>query len=302
MPAIRKSPPRVRYSDAVRHSSAPPRGAALTVAQSKTKPSAANRAAGPADRPAHGGAGPKVLEKALRVLDLFSSERPAWSIPEIASELQLPMATAHRIIRALVARDYLMRADSRYRLGFAAIDLGQRALDSIDLRWQLRSVLRRLASEVEETALLVVPDESRSAALCIDRIETTQNLRLSLEIGRLTPLHAGASAKALLAYSSEHLRQDVLSRPLRQVGPATITDAGRLERELEDIRKRGWAFSYEENNAAAWGEAAPILTRGRVIASIGFAAPTARYSKKAERQIAKLVVKAARDSEALLGT
>jgi DNA-binding IclR family transcriptional regulator len=242
-------------------------------------------------------AGPKVLEKTLRVLDLFTVERPSWSVTEIARELEMPTPTTHRIVRALEARSYLAKVDSRYRLGFAAIDLGRRATASTDLRERLGGLLRDLARTTGETALLTVYDESRHGSLCVDRIETTHSLRLTIEIGRVTPIHAGASAKALLAYLEEPAIEEVLSHELEQLGPGTETDPQRLREELEAIRVRGWASSYEENNVGAWGLAAPIILAGRVVASIGFAAPTARHSESEVRSLALLVCDAAREAE-----
>ncbi len=244
--------------------------------------------------------GPKVLEKTLRVLDLFTIDRPSWSGSEIARELDLPTATAHRIVRALEDRSYLSKSASGYRLGFAAVDLGRRALASVDLRSRLGTTLRDLARATEETALLTVYDESRNGSLCIDRIETTHSLRLSIEVGRVTPLHAGASAKALLAFLEQPIVDDVLARPLERLAPGTITDPQRLRRELEQIRSAGWASSYEENNVGAWGLAAPILSDGRVVASIGLAAPTARYSESGPRSLVKLVLEAAREGASIL--
>lgn len=165
---------------------------------------------------------------------------------------------------------------------------------------RLRGVLRDLARACQETALLTVRDERTRGSLCIDRIETTQSLRLSIDIGRVTPIHAGASAKAMLAFLDRAVIHETLEQPLQKLGPGTITDPKRLSEELERIRNRGWAMSYEENNEGAWGMAAPILVDGRVIASIGFAAPTARYSKASERSLAKLVVREARASEGVL--
>jgi DNA-binding IclR family transcriptional regulator len=246
-------------------------------------------------------AGPKVLEKTLRVLDLFTIEHPSWSVTEIARELEMPTATAHRIVRALEGRSYLGRAGSRYRLGFAAVDLGRRAIASVDLRSRLNPVLRELARATEEAVLLAVYDESRHGSLCVDRIESRHSLRLSIEIGRVTPIHAGASAKALLAFLDEATVEEVLADPLERLAPGTITSAKALRRELADVRDRGWASSYEENNVGAWGLAAPILGRSGVVASVGFAAPTARHSDSAVRSLAKIVVRAARESEARLG-
>jgi DNA-binding IclR family transcriptional regulator len=245
-------------------------------------------------------AGPKVLEKTLRVLDLFTVERPSWSATEIARELDMPTATTHRIVRALEARSYLAKVESRYRLGFAAIDLGRRATASMDLRVRLGNVLPELARTTAETALLTVYDEARNGSLCVDRIETTHSLRLTIDIGRVTPIHAGASAKALLAFLEEPIIEEVLSRDLEPLARGTVTDPEALRKELAQIRKRGWASSFEENNIGAWGIAAPILVGGRVIASIGFAAPAARHSDSAVRALAKLVCDAARESEARL--
>ena len=262
-----------------------------------TTPKKATRAGG---RPAVT-AGPKVLEKTLRVLDLFTVERPSWSVSEIARELEMPTATAHRIIRALEGRSYLTKINSRYRLGFAAVDLGRRAMASVDLRSRLGAVLRDLSRSTGETVLLTVYDETRQGSLCIDRIEATHDLRLTIQIGRVTPIHAGASAKALLAFLEEPIVADVLGQPLQSLAAGTITDPEKLRKELARIRRRGWASSYEENNMGAWGLAAPILVNGQPVASVGLAAPTARWSKAAIRDLAKLVIDAARDAEAQLG-
>jgi DNA-binding IclR family transcriptional regulator len=244
--------------------------------------------------------GPKVLEKTLRVLDLFTVDRPSWSVTEIARALEMPTATAHRIVRALEARSYLAKVGTRYRLGFAAIDLGRRATASVDLRARLRGALRELASQTGETALLTVYDDSRHGSLCVDRIETTRSLRLTIEIGRVTPIHAGASAKALLAFLDEATIDEVLAAGLDDLAPGTVTDPDALRAELAEIRKRGWARSLEENNAGAWGIAAPIIVGGQVVASIGFAAPAARHSEREVRSLARVVREAARGCEARL--
>ena len=245
--------------------------------------------------------GPKVLEKALRVLDLFTVDNPSWSVSEIARELELPTATAHRIIRALENRSYLARIDSRYRLGLAAVDLGRRAMASVDLRARVAPVLRELGRATGETVLLNVYDEAHHGSLCIDRIEATHDLRLTIQIGRVTPIHAGASAKALLAFLGEATIAEVLAQPLERLAAGTITDPEAMRKELTAIRRRGWASSYEENNIGARGLAAPILANAAPVASVGLAAPTARWSKAAVRDLAKLVLSAAHNAEAQLG-
>lgn len=245
--------------------------------------------------------GPKVLGKALRILDLFTVERPSWSISEVARELDMPTATTHRIIRALESRSYLTRIDSRFQLGLAAVDLGRRAMASVDIRSRMAPVLRQLTRDTGETTLLNIYDETHQGSLCVDRVETTRDLRLSIQIGRITPIHAGASAKALLAFLDDAVVTEMLSESLDKPAPRAVTEPDELHEEIERIRRRGWAFSYEENNRGAWGLAAPIRVNGWLVASIGVAAPTVRYSKSTVRDLVLVVLAAARDGEARLG-
>jgi DNA-binding IclR family transcriptional regulator len=245
-----------------------------------------------------------TVGKALIVLGLFGQDRPEWGASEVARQLQISVPTAHRLLMALADHGYLARfGRGRFRLGLEAISLGRRALASIDLRSVLRPDLQALAAEAGETALLTVLDEHALASLCIDRVESRHPLRLSLEVGRLTPLNAGASAKALLAFLPPNEIEDVLSQPLRRLTQATIADPVALRAELDSIRERGYAISVEETDAAAWGVAAPIRSLdGYAVAALGLVGPLHRLTGKLSHELGQLVVAAAHQAEHRLGT
>lgn len=235
---------------------------------------------------------PKVVAKALRILDLFSPERPAWTATEIARALELAVPTAHRLVATLQHHAYLTRGErNTYRLGVAAQDLGARATASMDLRVSLRPMLQQLAEDSGETVLLSICDERRRLAQCVDRIETGQALRLSIDVGRLTPLNAGASSKALLTHLDVATIDAVLAAPLPKCTEGTITDPARLRDELALIRETRYAYSYEETDIGAWGISAPILSaEGRLVASLGIAAPTPRHSPKTRSRMTEIVL------------
>jgi IclR family acetate operon transcriptional repressor len=215
------------------------------------------------------------------VLDLFGAERPEWGTSEIARAAGLPVPTAHRILAALTGRKYLARDEGtrRFRLGPAALDLGERARAVLDLRQAALPVLRRLARETDETALLTVPNDERDRSICLERVESSQPLRLSVEPGRRLPLHAGASQKALLAFLGEEEIERVAAGSLEQLCRATITDPEALRSNLAEVRERGWAISFEETNIGVWGVAVPLLdVHGAAVAAIGLAGPSARLS------------------------
>lgn len=223
----------------------------------------------------------QVLERAFAILKLFDSTHPEWTTTKIARACGLPVATVHRILGALRKCGYLARDEQkRYRLGPAAVDLGERARALLDVRRIALPALQRLSSETDETALLCVVTEQRDRSICIERVESSQPLRLSVEPGRQLPLHAGASQKALLAFMRPEEVERVLAGPCERLCRATITDPEALRGDLAEIRERGWAISFEETNVGVWGVAVPLIDgRGEVIASVGLAGPSARLSE-----------------------
>jgi DNA-binding IclR family transcriptional regulator len=212
---------------------------------------------------------------------LFGADQPEWGTSEVARAARLPVPTAHRILAALTGRRYLARDERtrRFRLGPAALELGGRARAVLDLRQAALPVLRRLARETDETALLTVPNSERDRSVCLERVESSQPLRLSVEPGRRLPLHAGASQKALLAFLAEEEIERVAAGSLERLCGATITDADALRANLAEVRERGWAISFEETNVGVWGVAVPLLDEdGTAVAAVGLAGPSARLS------------------------
>jgi DNA-binding IclR family transcriptional regulator len=225
----------------------------------------------------------QVLDRTFTVLALFTAERPEWTTTEIARASRLPIPTAHRILATLRAHGFVARDDAtkRFRLGPAALELGERARAVVDLRSVALPVLRRLAQETGETALLTVLSDGHDLSVCVERVESPQPLRLSVQPGRQLPLHAGASQKILLAYLSDQEIDRVLAEPLERLWRATIVEPDALRADLADIRTKGWATSFEETNAGAWGLAVPVLDgAGRVVAGVGLAGPSARLGQE----------------------
>jgi IclR family acetate operon transcriptional repressor len=209
----------------------------------------------------------QVLERTFSILEVFTEARPEWSTTEIARSLDLPVPSVHRILAALRRLGYVSQHEDtrRFRLGAAALSLGERARAVADLRPVALGPLRRLSDATE-----------RDRGVCLERVETPQPLRLSVQPGRQLPLHAGASQKALLAFMHEDEIEALIAGPLDRFCQSTITDPRALRRELKTIRARGWASSYEETNVGVWGIAVPVLSDSDVVCAVGIAGPSPR--------------------------
>lgn len=224
----------------------------------------------------------KILDKTFQIIELFSTERPCWTLAKVTDETGLPKTTAHRILNVLQDKNVLSQdVDSeQYRLGPLALQIGRRAMAQIDIRRISSPVLNDLSLRTKETALLMMLSPLRDSVICTLQINNNPGLRLMMEDGMHVPLHAGGSAKVVLAYMPDDEIEASLSNKMEKLTSKTITDRSLIEKELERIRSYGYATSIEEINEGAAGVAMPIFDSAKeVIGSIAVIGPTDRFLK-----------------------
>ena len=223
----------------------------------------------------------KILTKALRVLSLFTRERPEHGVSELAREIGISKSTVHRILRVLEQHGFVARNPDtrRFRLGLAGIELGHRAQEGLELRRIALPVMELMSAQSGETVLLQVVTPEGDRVVCIERVQQRRGLRLILDVGSTAPLHAGCSSKALLAHLDRSTIDLVLGHELVAVTPHTITDPARLRAQLAEIRQSGYAVSFEETDEGVAGVSVPIAdARDIVVASVTISGPMTRVN------------------------
>ena len=222
-----------------------------------------------------------TVDRLVRVLDSFSAERPAFSLSELSARLDLPKSTLHRFLVSLESHGILRRQpeDKLWRLGYRLFVWGWLAEDVTGLSYVARPLMQEIADTTGEMVALTI--YTGHEVLCIDKIDTHHSVRLALEIGSRRPPHAGASSKVLLAYQpASEVEAVIRERGLPKLCKNTIIDPAELAAELAKIREQGYAISIEETDPGAWGVATPIRDRsGKVVAAIGIAGPSLRFSE-----------------------
>jgi DNA-binding IclR family transcriptional regulator len=237
---------------------------------------------------------PKVLDKALRVLDALGGTRDRWTEADLRRHLGMPSSSLNRILRGLERAGYVLRDEAgSYRLGIGAVRLGDRARASLDLPGIVDSELRALAQATSELVLFAVAEPALGTALYIAAVDSPQRLRVTAELGTRVPLTAGATARSLLAFAPEALREQVLARPREPLAQGTLLNEAEIRRRLDLIRANGWGISWQETFDGAWALAAPILDAGgNALASIGVAAPISRHSGEVEEATRQALLRA----------
>jgi len=51
----------------------------------------------------------KIIKKVIKVLNMFSIEKPSWGVTELSCKLKLPKSTIYRILHSLLEEGFLMQ-------------------------------------------------------------------------------------------------------------------------------------------------------------------------------------------------
>lgn len=236
-----------------------------------------------------------TADRAIDVLLLFDDRAPVLSAAEVAERLAMSRSTTYRYLQSLRSYGLLEEDEARggFRLGSRVYELARIARKGLGLSEIALPIMEALRDEVGEAVLLT--RRSGNQVVCIERVEGLRPTRLSYERGQLLPVHAGASAKVLLAFAEPMEIDAVLATAvLERFTDATVTDAKKLREQLDDIRARGYSVSDGEIDAGVRGVAAPILAPdGRVVAGLSVAGLAFRITDSAMNTISGAVMDAA---------
>ncbi|WP_129662899.1 IclR family transcriptional regulator [Phytoactinopolyspora endophytica] len=218
------------------------------------------------------------VDRAVETL-MYVAGQPR-SVGDVANRLGVHSTTALRILHTLHGWRLLeKRPDGTYRLGAAVLALGQRALESLDIREITAPFMRELHAATGETVHLAVLENGH--VVYIDKIESKHPVRMYSRIGLVAPLHCTGVAKAILAYLPSAEVDELLSNAdLVKHTSNTLTTPEELRADFERSRERGYAIDDEEHENGIHCVAAPILhADGSVAASLSVCAPEMRVPR-----------------------
>jgi DNA-binding IclR family transcriptional regulator len=233
---------------------------------------------------------PQSVERALQILLAFDAEEQALSLGEIAALLQVHKSTASRLTAALRRNGFLERTpgSERFRLGPELARLGLLAVAGRDLIEVARAPMNELAAATGETVTLGIlnGDELTTVA----QVDSGHVVGPRSWIGRRTLLHTTSDGKVFLAFGGV----PVPDGRLVALTPQTLTRRAALQRELAEVRRRGWAHAIGELEDGLHGVAAPVLdVAGRCRAALSVSGPSYRLTPEQLPQFASACVDAA---------
>jgi DNA-binding IclR family transcriptional regulator len=181
------------------------------------------------------------IARAARLLDLFTPDQSELSLSDMAAQLGVSRATAHRYASALRAAGLLRMTATGYSLGPRIIELASTAVAGLRVVTLAGPCLARLVTEVNETAVLSVWDGEAPIVVRVDD-NTNRLVRITVRPGSRLG-HDTAQSKIFRAFP-----------PI-------------AERELAGVRDEGIAFSASSVEGVG-ALACPVTQVDEIVATI----------------------------------
>jgi DNA-binding IclR family transcriptional regulator len=220
----------------------------------------------------------KSADRALQVLEFLATVPEGTTFSDIAKSLSLPKSSAHELLSVMTERSFVeFNAGTKiYRLGIRTWELGQAFVAHRDLITEARPVIAAISASLDETVQISVLDGFEEVYL--DRVDSSQSLRVQAIVGSRAPAHTTALGKVLLSDRREgDLLAGLRGYKLGAATENTITATDQLILELRWVRANGFAIDNEEHAAGLRCVATPIRDHtGAIIAAASVALPITR--------------------------
>jgi len=217
----------------------------------------------------------------------------------------LSKSTTLRILQTLKRKEFVeINKDGKYALGLQIYKLGNIFFYNLDIETIAEPYLKQLANSTSKTVHLGVIDEDKT--LILDKVEPDkESIRFMMSRrGRNVPLHCTGIGKVLLSFQPDEKRKTLWeSIELKKYTENTITDKTKLQKELDQIRRQGFGFDFEEHEKDVICVAAPIKNiEGKIVASISVSGVLFRTSRELlKNQLKERVMDTARVISKKLG-
>lgn len=230
----------------------------------------------------------RSTSRVLDILQLIAANPSVYTQAQISEVLKAPKSSLFPILHTLNARHFIRQDNAgRYRIDFAAFQIGSSYLQGWNFLEDTEQILRELTAASGETSHLATLAEGN--VLYLKKIDSPEQIRMTSRVGIQLPAYSTALGKAMLIDCEMSDLMKLYPDGLKPVTDNTITDMKILIQQLHDCRNKGYTYEVEESTEYIRCFAVPIRQKGQIVAAISVAIPTFRYSDKKTEQVIGLL-------------
>lgn len=242
------------------------------------------------------------VKNALKILKSFTTTQPVKRVSDLAEELGVSKSTVSRLISTLVSEDFLApdTETAGYRLGYSVLTLGGALTSTNELYREVAPVLNNIVLQTGESAHVAVLEGQDVIYLNKNTGPYYSNILTS--VGAHNAAYAASSGKVILAEADPEVIDQMFEDGVKAYTEHTITNPIKFKKELEKVRRQGYAMSIEEITKNNYSIAVPVRDMtGKIACAITVVGPLSRVNKGKLEQFIKIMKEAAHDASERLG-
>ena len=217
-----------------------------------------------------------AIEKAMRVIQVFSASEPELRLSRVAELTGLTRASSRRLLLTFERLGFVESDGVLFRLTPRVLRIGYSYLSSLPFSEHIQGELRSLAEEFNEACSAATLDGDE--IVYVARVPAKRTMSLTLTVGSRLPAYPTSMGRVLLAGLPDEMLDEYLARvKVEQLTPNTVSDSDRLRAIIAETRVSGFAIVDGEREIGVRSAAAPIHNAsGDVLAAINISVNAAR--------------------------
>jgi len=225
-----------------------------------------------------------TADRLLEVLNLFTRERPDWSVEEAAKAIKTPTSTTYRYFKSLTKSGLLGTfGGGRYLLGPSIIRYDRQLRLTDPLVLAARYQMERIAESVAGRGVVFICRLFDDQVMCVSQA-SVGNLPFAIgyERGRPMPLFAGSASRVILAHLPDRKIRSLHRRHSREFSRNNIgTNWTEVREQLKTVREQGGFTIVGEVDPGMRGISVPIRCNGAIVGSLNVAGPRQGFTNPA---------------------
>ena len=242
-----------------------------------------------------------AVEASVKVITFLAECEQEIGISEISRGTGINKNMVFRILNTLENEGWVYCNEQKYSLTLLLFGVASKPISRLSLNTAATPVLYDLLNETGESTYLGVLKDDK--VLYVQHLDGIKDVRVAGRLGGEYDLYCSAPGKVLLAYADDDFIEEYTSRVLEKRTANSITEKNLLLKELESIRKNGYAIDKEEFGNGITCVAAPVFDyTGSVVGCVGNSAFTLNHdSQSVIERILSPVLKAAKEISVCIG-
>ncbi len=222
------------------------------------------------------------IKRAIQIMNLFTLQQKELSLSEICRKMDLHKSIVYRILITLESEGWLVKnaETNKYMLGITLLSLSSVVLDDLIFRKIALPIMKKLSAVTGETVVLTM--YSNGGAICIEKIESDNSIKITSQVGKHFPLHAGATGLAVLMGMPSDKAKEILSqKPLEKFTEKTQTQPQEIINMIENARENEYIVSVGAIDPGVVAIGVPIsFAHSNVFMGLSITGPEYRFDDK----------------------